>query len=140
MQFPIIIELHRSRTLFLLLLLLHFLAAASLLAFPLPSVLSVFFLVPLAISVCFVFRPRKILALRLCERGQLDCRLLDGIWVTATIRPETTVFNRLIVLRLRIDEEPGVTSLVLITDHFRLDDFRILRLWLRWRTTPREVA
>lgn len=140
MQFPITIELHRSRTLSLLLLLLHFLAAASLLALSLPLVLSVFFLVPLAVSACFVFRPRKILALRLFERGQLDCRMFGGGWLVATILPETTVFDRLVVLRLRINEEPGVNSLVLITDHFSLDDFRILRLWLRWRKAPKEVA
>ncbi len=140
MQFPITIELHRSRTLSLLLLLLHFLAAASLLAWPLPLVLRSFSLVPLAVSACFVFRPRKILALRLFERGQLDCRMFGGGWLVATILPETTVFDRLVVLRLRINEEPGVNSLVLITDHFSLDDFRILRLWLRWRKAPKEVA
>ena len=140
MQFPIIIELHRSRNLLLLLLLLHLLAAASLIALPLSWVLSVCFLVPLAVSVYYVFSPRKIVALRLFEHGQLDCRLLGGGWLAASLMPESTVFNPLVVLRLRIDEEPGVNSLALIADHFRSDDFRILRLWLRWRTAPREVV
>lgn len=133
MQFPIHIALHRSRLLVVLLLLLHALAASSVIGLPWawPVRCSLLFL--LGLSLWNSLRAPKILGLRLSADGRLVCRLADGEPAEALLLPDSAAFSRLIVLRLRTGDARSVTSLALFPDSMPADQFRVLRLWLRWR-------
>ena len=54
--------------------------------------------------------------------------------------PDSVVFNQLIVLRLRIGDTRRVVNLVLLPDSMSAEQFRVLRLWLRWRNDANESA
>lgn len=140
MQFPIVIELRRSRLLVVLLVLLHGLAAGCVLALPWPWPLRGLLLIAVGVSLGYVLRPSRILDLRLCAPDRLDCLLADGNRVALVAQPESTVFSQLIVLRLRLGEAKRVSSLVLLPDQMSAEQFRLLRLWLRWRSQPKARA
>jgi hypothetical protein len=137
-QFPLAIGLHRSSFLILLLVLLHSLAAACLIALPWSLALRGVLLVLVGLSLGNALRRPRIIGLRLCARDRLDCLLADGNHVTAKALPDCTVFARLIVLRLRIGEEARVNSLTLFPDQMSAEQFRLLRLWLRWHAEPKD--
>jgi hypothetical protein len=139
-QFPLFIELHRSSRLSLLLVLLHGAAAACIIVLPWPWILRSVLLVFVGLSLGYALRPSRIHGLRISGRSRLDCLLADGRRVGTLVLQDSTVFNRLIVLRLRIGEEKRVSKLALLPDHMSADQFRVLRLWLRWHAESREHA
>lgn len=49
----------------------------------------------------------------------------------ATVLPESVVFGILVVLRVR-DDSGRREDFTLLPDSMSAEDFRILRLWLRW--------
>lgn len=138
MQFPVSIELQRSPLLTILLVLFHTLAAGSVIALPWDWLLRSVLLIVIGWSLCHALRPPRILGLRISGRDGLDGRLADGNRIALTALPDSTVFTRLIVLRLRIGEEKRVSSLALLPDQMSAEQFRWLRLWLRWHTEPKE--
>ena len=134
MQFPVHIELHRSRLLSLLMILFHAIAAGCVMALPwhwtlqsLPGIL-------LGVSLWRALQPTEIVGLRLSERAGLDCILPAGERIAVQILPDSTVFRQLLVLRLRFGDTGRVKSLVLLPDSMLAEQFRVLRLWLRWQT------
>ena len=142
MQFPLHIELHRSKLLFFLLLLIHATAAIAcgLLPWPLPG-RGVLLLLVLLSLVRALRRPR-VVGLRVRAHDRLECRLADGRWVSAAVRAESSVFAQLVVLRLQLDEgeddSKGGTqqrrcALVILPDQLDAQDFRRLRVCLRWQ-------
>jgi hypothetical protein len=137
-QFPIAIGLHRSTLLSILLVLVHGAAAACLIALPWSWALRSVPLLLLGLSLGYALRTSRIIGLRLCGRDRLDCLLADGRRVAASVLPDSTVFYRLIVLRLRIGEEKRVSSLALLPDQMSAEHFRLLRLWLRWQAASKD--
>ena len=138
MQFPVSIELQRSHLLTLLLVLFHSVAAGSVSALPWPWPLRFVVLLYVGCSLWYSLQPSRIRGLRISGRDGLDCRLADGNRIALTALPESTVFTRLIVLRLRIGEEKRVSSLALLPDQMSAAQFRLLRLWLRWHAEAKE--
>ena len=137
MQFPIAIGLHRSILFSVLQVLIHAVAAGCLVALPWSWLLRGVFLLLLAGSLGYALRAPRIVGLRLAARDRLECLLADGDRVAATVLADSTVFSRLIVLRLRVGEEARVSSLVLLPDQLSTEQFRALRLWLRWHAEPK---
>lgn len=137
MQFPIHIELRRSRFLFLLLLLAHALALACVVVLPWPLALCVFLLFLIGLSAWRALRTSPITALHLLENGVLECVLANGERLPADVLPDSTVFNQLIVLRLRLGEQGAACALTLLPDCMAPADFRALRVCLRWRAESR---
>lgn len=131
--FPIHIELRRSRFLTFLLCFFHTLAAISVLVLPWSWVLRFVLIVLLGVSLWRALRRSSICALRLSERGAVDCLLTDGARIAASVCGDSTVFSRMIVLRLRLDESGRTENLVLLSDSLSAEQFRLLRLFLRWR-------
>ena len=140
MQFPVSIELHRSRTLFVSLLLFHLLATGCALVVPWPWAIRLIVLVFVGLSASHSIRTPKILGLRLLARDRLGCLMFDGNQHEVTILPDSTVFSRLIVLRLKVGEERRLSSLTLLPDQMSVDEFRVLGLWLRWRSETKQRA
>ncbi len=139
MQFPIHIELHRSRLLVVSLLLLHTLAIICVVVLPWPWQMRSLVCVLLCLSVSHALRPSKMVSLRLSGQGRLDCRFADGERAAALLLPGSSVFHRLIVLRLQIADTRRTVNLVLLPDSIAKGQFRALRLWLRWRTSENVV-
>ena len=127
-QFPVSIELHHSVFLLFLLILFHVLAAGCVVAVPWSWLLRGALLVLVGFSLWNALRPSRILGLRLCGRDKLEGILLGGYRETLSVLPSSTVFGRLIVLRLRIGEEQRASNLALLPR----EQFRVRRLWLRW--------
>ena len=141
MQFPLTVELHRSKLLFSLLVLIHATAgiATGLLPWPLPWRAVLLLLVLL--SLVRALRPPRVVGLRFRAHDRLECRLADGRWVGAAVQPESSVFAQLVVLRLHLgDGEMGGhggtqrhrCALAILPDQLSAPDFRRLRVCLRW--------
>ena len=133
MQFPIHIELHRSRLLVFSLLFFHALAVVCVLVLPWSWLLRSLLLCVVGVSAWHTLQKQKILGLRLSAQGGLDCLFAAGERIAASVLPDSTVFNQLIVLRLRIGDARRVVSLALLPDSMSAEQFRVLRLWLRWQ-------
>jgi toxin CptA len=136
-QFPITIELRRSRLLVALLVLAHGLAAGCTVALPCPWSLRGGLLLAIGVSLGCALRLSPITGLRLCTPDRIDGLLRGGACVALDLQAESTVFSQLIVLRLRLGEARRVSSLVVLPDQMSAEQFRVLRLWLRWRTEPK---
>lgn len=132
MQFPVFIELRRSFIYAFLTCCMHGVAAVCLLAVPLDGFWRLVLLLPIAASLWSSLRFGRFRSLRLAVGESLSFLEVDGARVDAELLPETTVFTWLVVLRFRIDGERRVHGLTLLPDQMSRDEFRTLRLWLRW--------
>lgn len=140
MQFPTQLALRRSQRLSILALVLHALAAYSLLLTPWPPVLLWPLLAMILASAWQALRHPFVVALRLGEDGKLTLLCGDGQQVSATVDQGTSVFSSLIVLRTRDEEQRRLPNLVLLPDSVSTGQFRQLRLWLRWCAALRADA
>lgn len=140
MQFPVSIELHRSRFLSLLLVLSHALAFACVLVLPWPWPWRLLLLALIGASFWRAWRPSAFRVLCLCGADRLDCCLADGSRAALEVQADSTVFRLLIVLRLRIGDEKRISSLTLLPDQMSSEQFRALRLWLRWHAEAKKGA
>ena len=138
MQFPVSIELRRSYSLSLLLAVFHVAAAGCIVVLPWPWIFRFVLFALIVPSAWYSLRSSRFASLRLSGRGELDCSLVDDKRVSATVFPDSTVFVGLIVLRLRVDDEVRTSSLVLLRDQMTAEQFRVLRLWLRWRSEAKK--
>lgn len=140
MQFPIRIELRRSRLLVCFLALFHTLAATSVIILPWPWLLQSVLLSMIGWSTWRTLQSPGIVGLRLHEQGLLDCLLVGGDYAAAQVLPDSTVFNQLIVLRMRIGDVRRTVNLVLLPDSMSAGEIRVLRRWLRWRADANEAV
>ncbi|PKO34897.1 MAG: hypothetical protein CVU34_05255 [Betaproteobacteria bacterium HGW-Betaproteobacteria-7] len=135
MQFPITIGLHRSRFLDRLLIALALLAGCAILAFPKAPALQGGLL--LVVAVLFIWSWRRLAptlaAIRL-ERGGniLACGTVDSEFGEASLLRCATVHPWLTVFRLALADGRQHT-IVLAGDSMGGEDFRCLRVFLRWR-------
>ena len=135
MQLPVTLSLRRSRRLTVLLAAAHASAAAAALCLSPHWRLMLFLLTAILISAGLSLRrlgsPDRICRLTLKDDGQLVFSRADGSTGEARLHPQTTVMAFLCVLLLRVRDR--VEALVLLPDALDAEDFRQLRLWLRWR-------
>jgi hypothetical protein len=134
MQFPIAIALRRSRLLLVLTVVLHGLAAASLAVLPWPLSLRCLLLVIVALSLWRqIWRPSRVVGLCLAASGELSFQFANGEQAFVRAQPDSVVFSQLLVLRVRDGESGRLETLALLPDSMPSEQFRVLRLWLRWR-------
>lgn len=72
-----------------------------------------------------------IVALSLCADGRLAVEHHDGSWAEVGVESGTTIYTRLIILRMRINDH--IESLVLPRTATGDDAHRRLRVWLKWK-------
>lgn len=89
-------------------------------------------LVAVVASLVNSLRPASVLGLRCQADGGLAIRL-DGDWLTVAIAPVTVVLSWLVVLRYRRTAAAREETVVILPDGLDRDDFRRLRVWLKWR-------
>jgi hypothetical protein len=132
-RFPVLIGLRRSLYRTGALCAMHGAAAGAFFVLPWPLPLRIAAFAVLAASLRHSLRPPRVASLRLHENGALECVLPDGTELPAAPLPDSTVFSWLVVLRLKVDGRKRAISLPLFPDHMSREEFRLLRLWLRWR-------
>lgn len=74
-------------------------------------------------------------ALAFVDRSQLRLRMGDGAWREGRIRGSSTVGAGFAVLNVELKGK-GSVSVVFIGDGIAAEDFRRLRVWLRWGPQP----
>jgi toxin CptA len=134
MLLPLTLTLHHSRRLGLLLGAMHLGAAtaASLISIPwwIKLVLLSLILASALRQLFGLTGKNRICRLTLKDDGRLEFSREDGSGGEARLHPQSTVTSPLVVLLLRL--EGRVESLVFLPDSLDEEDFRQLRLWLRW--------
>ncbi|WP_319238604.1 protein YgfX [uncultured Propionivibrio sp.] len=132
-----VITLRRSRLLDFSLVSIHALGALALFFVSLPAPIRLVALVFVVLSLARALRRETFSRLALsAENANEICFWGDSPQaVVATILPETSVFLFLVVLHLLEEEGQVRRQRVLLPDQMRADEFRRLRVWLRWRLT-----
>jgi toxin CptA len=134
------LKLRPSWRLAALLLVLHgaALGALWLLTFPLWARLSV--IAALVASLVHALRDRALLLggaavveLDCGEDGALGFVQRDGTCLDAEVLPASAVHAGAVLLRVRAAGERRARSIVVLADSLEPEDFRLLRVWLRWR-------
>ena len=138
MRLPITLKPRPSRALGAALVVAHGLAALGLVTIAVAVSLKVLAGIGLLLSLAVALRRHVlqpgIVALTLRADGLLDAHCADGSSATVAVQPHTTAFPWLVVLLVKIDGRACATTL--LPDSLGGEDFRQLRLWLRWLARP----
>ena len=77
-----------------------------------------------------------VVALRIAGDSRFSIGLRDGHWLECEVLGSTTVTAFLTVINLRVSGERRMRSVVILPDCMAPEDYRRLRVWLRWRPHP----
>jgi hypothetical protein len=135
---PLSVFIKPSLRLLLIQSLAHVVAAGAVLAASLPSWLAAVILLLIGASLARLRRMPAIQSLVLRGDGGLEIVGADGTATAAIVHPHTLVLSFLVVLLYR--QEGRMRSITLLADSLAVEDFRQLRLWLRWRSTAAKPA
>jgi len=141
-QFPITIGLHRSRFLDSALLVVALLCVATTLAYPQPLAVRLMVLAIIGMAGYWAWRrlAPQMSGLRLEESGQISLLPCGGgDFIETALLEGATVHPRLIVARLKAIDDRRYT-LIVTTDSMSRQEFRRLRIFLRWRAEFSEPA
>lgn len=109
----------------------HALAGTAILMAELPDVFSSMAIAAIAVSVSLCMRKRGDVILRCQTDGGLAERIGDD-WQSAALMPNSMVWPGWVVLRYRLAGERQAITRSILADSIGEDDFRRLRVWLRW--------
>ncbi|MBV2235744.1 MAG: hypothetical protein KUL75_09395 [Sterolibacterium sp.] len=87
--------------------------------------------VSLFVQMQHLYGARRVLGLTLNKDGTISVQCSDQTCLQGRIKPQTAVWPWMAVLLLRLDDGRH-WSLTVLSDALSDDDFRRLRLWLRW--------
>lgn len=135
---PRSISVKPSRNLRLIESLAHAVGFVAVLAAALPHWLVAVLLLLIGASLMRMRRRSSIEGLVLRGDGRLEIVGAGGTASDALVHPHTLVLSFLVVLLYR--QEDRLRSMVLLADGLVAEDFRQLRLWLRWRSTAANPA
>ena len=132
---PLAITLHPSRQLAIVLLLAHAGALAVVFAIVFPVWIKPILLLAIVVSMGLSLRrlhgPQRIVRLKLRNDGLLEYFRRNEETGEARIHPHATVTPWMSILLLRQGRRSE--ALIVLPDALSSEDFRQLRLWLRWR-------
>jgi toxin CptA len=134
-QLPITIGLHRSRFLDGFILLAAVSASTAALAWPQSTVVQAVMLAAIWMLAALAWRrlSPRVTAIRLEVDGGFSVRRVDGeSFAAATLLPGATVHPWLTVIRL-CGGEVRFGTVIAAVDSLSNEDFRRLRIFLRWR-------
>ncbi len=132
------ISLKPSRRLLLIQSLAHLVAAGVVLAANLPPWMTAVLLLLAGASLARVRRPLAVVSVIMGGDGSIEIVGADGTASEAVVHPHTLVLSFLVVLLYRCHGR--LHALTLFGDSLAEEDFRQLRLWLRWRPTATNPA
>ena len=135
---PLSVPLRPSRQLLVIQSLAHLAAAGAVLAGNLPLWLAAVLLLLTGASLAHLRHPLPVASLILGGDGDIEIVGVDGTASEAVVHPHTLVLSFLVVLLYR--SQGRLRFLTLLGDSLAAEDFRRLRLWLRWRSTATKPA
>ena len=135
---PLSVSLKPSRRLLVIQSAAHVLAVAAVLASAVPSWLAAVLLLMMGASLARLRRTLPVGHLVLHGDGRLETVGADGTVSEALVHPHTLVLSFLVVLLYR--QQGRANAVTLLGDSLAPEDFRQLRLWLRWRSTAANPA
>jgi toxin CptA len=135
--------LQPSRRLAAILIVAHAATGGLLLTLSLPSWVTVAVAVLLLVSAAYFVQrhallrgPKAITALAFSDRETIRVTLRDGSAHAGRVLGSSTVGATLTVLNLALDGRRWPVHVVLLGDSLAVEDFRRLRVWLRWGPRP----
>ncbi len=134
------IQLRASRTLGAILVIAHGTAIAAILLAGMPGWIASIAVAALVASLgrevwrnALKRSAGAVAAIEIASDNVLSIQMRRGDWVECEVRGDTYVLSFLTVLNLRrIDNGRGI-SVVILPDAIDAEDFRRLRVWLRWK-------
>lgn len=138
------IDLRASWTLAAILTVAHGSALAAVLTVSIPLWLQVIAAAALAANLARLLwrnallkSPAAVVAIEIASDDVLSIRTRRGNWVQYDVCDDTYVLWFLTVLNLRRARNGRRVSVALLPDAIHADDFRKLRVWLRWKGKTR---
>lgn len=138
-----VMELRPSRQLAVILGCAHLVAALVLALLPAALWLEISGTALLLFSAAYTIRHHAwrhgrsaVTALHFTDREQLRVRMHDGTWHAGRILGSSTVGISLTVLNIALNDRRLPLHVVLLSDSLDTEDFRRLRVWLRWGPRP----
>jgi len=135
---PLSVSIRPSRRLLLIQSAAHVVAAVAVLAAILPAWLAAVLLILIGASLARQRATPPVATLILRGDGRLETVGADGTATEVVVHPHTLVLSFLVVLLYR--QQGRLRSLTLLADSLAAEDYRQLRLWLRWRSTAAHPA
>ena len=135
---PHSVAIKPSRRLLVIQSVAHMAGVGAVLASALPSWVAVVLLLSIGASLARLRRVLSVENLLLHGDGRLETVGPEGQSGEALVHPHTLVLSFLVVLLYRQDGR--LRSMTLLGDSLPAEDFRQLRLWLRWRSTAARPA
>jgi len=135
---PLSVSIKPSHRLLLIQSAAHVTAAGAVLSAALPPWMAAIFLILIGASLAYQRRRSVAMGLVLGGDGRIQIVGADGTATEIVVHPHTLVLSFLVVLLFR--QEGRLRSLTLLADSLEHEDFRQLRLWLRWRATATNPA
>jgi toxin CptA len=83
-------------------------------------------------EVALLRAPGAIVAVNVTQDGRVFCRIPGGEWLDCELLPSSFVSHSLTILNLRVRGNRRARHVVLCCDNVNAEDFRRLRIWLRW--------
>lgn len=143
MRFPLVLSLRPSRSLVALLGVLHGLAVLATASADIPALFRWALMAALFANLLRVLgryarlTDRASIVTMIADKdGTLQCSTKAGFEANAEVLPFTAVLSYAIFVRIRFDGERRSRSIALLQDSLPPDQFRALRLWLRWKREP----
>jgi len=130
---PLSVSIKPSRRLLLIQSFAHVVAAGAVLSAVLPSWLASILLLLIGASLACLRGMSPVEGMVLSRDGRFEIVGADGTASEAIVHPHTLVLSFLVLLLYR--QEGRLRSVTLLADSLAAEDFRQLRLWLRWRST-----
>lgn len=112
---------------------MHLLAAAALWLGQIPDAARLIILPIVILSAAWQWRPQAPLRVRLGDSGDLRVLGDDGAEQPARLLADSHVSPWLVVMRYRLPGQRRTRRRVILPDSLAAEDFRRLRVWLRWR-------
>jgi toxin CptA len=134
------IALRPSRILAAILVIAHGAALAVIALVSVPLWLKVIAIAALAVSLVFEIRqtvllraPDAVVALEIASDDALSIQTRRGDWIECEVLGSTYVTYFLAIVNLKDQGSGRVKRAVILPDSIDAEDFRKLRVWLRWK-------
>jgi toxin CptA len=136
----LLIRINPSRRLAAALLAAHLLAALGVFASSLPATVVAALLIVLVVSLTFSLRrhaclasPRSLVLLELSDTLEIEAEDRSGRRLAGTVLGTTFVAPWLVVINFKVEGRHLPHAVVILPDASDGENYRALRVWLRWR-------
>ena len=129
---PLVVTLGDSRQMHITIAAAHFCSAIAILLAAIAPLYQGLGIVLLLLNLIYWRRPAQSARLRANRDGKLQF-WHDKQWRTATLKDSSVILPFCTVLRIAVEKPRLHRTIVVMLDSLPADDFRRLRVWLRWR-------